>query len=46
MPAPQLAQNQVSIVPRIVDIVKYGRTSDFAGVIDHYVTKSEDSLKN
>jgi len=46
MPAPQLAQNQVSIMPRIVDIVKYGRTPEFTGIIDDYVAKSEDSLKN
>ena len=39
MPAAQLAQKQVGVVPRIVDVVQDGRAADFAGVIDYYSPK-------
>src|SRR5262249_49569502 len=46
MPASQLAQNQVRILARLVDIVEDGRAAHFAGVVDHHVAKSKDSLRD
>ena len=44
MPAPQLAQKQVRIVARTIDIVQDSTTADFAGIVDHDVTKTQNSL--
>lgn len=46
MPVPQLAQKQVGIVARIVDVVKDGCAADFAGVIHYDIAKAEDTLGN
>ncbi len=46
MPARQLVQKQVRMMAGIVDVVKNNRAPDFAGVVDHDVTKTEDALEN
>ena len=44
MPVPELAQKQVGVMTRIVDVVDDGRATDFAGVVDHQIAEPQDSL--
>src|SRR5215471_4889764 len=46
MPLPELPQNEVSVMTRIIDVVERGRAANFSGVINHDVPETEDSLRN
>ena len=46
MPASQLAQKQVSVVARIVDVLQNSCAPDFAGIVDHNIPESEYALEN
>ena len=46
MPASEFPQKQIRMLAGIVDVMKNGGPTDFAGVIDYHITKAEDSLKD
>lgn len=46
MPAAQLAQKQVGIVARLIDVMQNDSAADFARVIDDQVAKPHQSLRN
>src|SRR5262249_57098487 len=46
MPATQLTQKQVGVVPWSVDVVQNRRTAKLTRVIDYEIAKSEDALRN
>ena len=46
MPVPHLTQNQIGILPRVVDIVENRRAADFAGIVDYNRAKSEQPLQD
>ena len=46
MPASQLAQKQVRVVARIVDVLKNSCAADFAGIINHDVAEAENPLED
>ena len=46
MPATQLAQKQVGVVTRIVDVLQNGRAAKLARVIDYDIAKTENPLRN
>lgn len=46
VPASEFAQKQVGIVAGVTDIVKDRGSTQFAGIVDDDVAKTEDSLRN
>src|SRR2546427_5597494 len=46
MPLSQLPQNQISMVTRIVDVMKHGRAAEFAGVVNDDIAEAQDALRN
>src|SRR6266850_4891122 len=46
MPASEFAQKQVGVVAWIADVVKHCCPTQFAGIVDDDVAKTEDSLRN
>src|SRR5262249_15887750 len=44
LPPRQPPQKQVRVMARIVYVVQHGRAADFAGIVDYYIAKPEDSL--
>ena len=46
MPVPQLAQKQVGVMTRIVDVVDDGGAADLAGIVDYKIAEAQDSLRN
>src|SRR5215831_11046971 len=46
MPMPELPQNQVSVMSRIIDIVKRSSAANLRGIINHDVAEAEDSLRD
>ena len=46
MPLPELPQNKVGMMTRVIDVVKHGRAAYFARIVDDNVAESEDSLRN
>ena len=46
MPASKFAQKQVGVVAGGADVVKNGRSAEFAGIVDDDIAKTKDSLGN
>lgn len=46
MPASEFAQKQVGVVAGIADVVKNRRSTQFAGIVDDDIAKTENSLRN
>ena len=44
LPAPQLPQKQIGVMPRRVDVLQDGRAAYLAGVIDHHVAEPKHPL--
>src|ERR1044072_90577 len=46
MPLPELPQNQVGMMTRIVDVAENSCAANLTGVVDYNVAKAKNSLKN
>ena len=46
MPAPQLAQKQIGILARLINIVQHNRAAHFARVVHNQITKAHQALRN
>jgi hypothetical protein len=46
MPLPELPQNKVGMMTRVIDVMKDGCAANFARVVDDDIAESEDSLRN